>query len=116
MPCQVKCFSIVLVSHLLTNYVTHTHSLTGLILLGCLSSPIRAANGNAANEFLFPRAAKSDKNAAGTFLNSIVKEGMSRIEPSIPSSKCQGKCIRRGALGELILHNALQNDLLPGWL
>jgi hypothetical protein len=117
MPCQVKCFSVVLVSRLLTNYLPHTRSLAGLILLGCLSNPSRAANhGNAANEFLFPRAANSDKNAAGTFLNSIVKEGMSRIEPLVPSSKIQGKCIRRGAVLQLVSCPALKDDLLPGWL
>jgi hypothetical protein len=71
--------------------------------------------GNAAaNEFLFPRAANSEKDAAGQYLNKVVKEGMAKIEPTVPEVKCQGKCYRRGAVQELVLHRALRNDLLPG--
>jgi len=92
-------------------YCCPFYALSGLILVGCLSAPSRSGN---ATGLLFSKLSSHDKDLAGKYLNSAVKEGMQMIAPEIPSEKWQGKCLRRAAVMALLLHQQLQVDLLPG--
>lgn len=83
---------------------------------GCISSAARAAHSSTAatNEFFFSKQACGSNEAAGDFLNQLLRDGMVAIEPSVNPKMVVGKTCRRGGVTYLLLHPQLRDDLLPG--
>ena len=84
-------------------------ALSGFLLLGG-SSAARATVATK-GQFIFVKQAQTQDTAAG-YLNNAVKEGMAQEVAAAELPSFVGKSVRRGAVSFLLLHPALQQDLL----
>ena len=90
-------------------YQCALYAMAGMLLIGCTSSAVRPIDKGT---FLFVKQAQTPDTAAA-YLNNAVKEGVAPYVTAAELPMFVGKSLRRGGVSLLLLHKALQHDVLP---